>query len=428
MAADIPLRDATKDRYATQGDLLLVLNCGSSSIKFALFDTGQSPLPREPVWNGKVQGIGDRAPTYGETGVAPAPLVLDAQHPYFSALERICERVIARLGTRRLAAVAHRVVHGGSQYFEPIRVDASVLADLKTYIPLAPLHQPFAMEAIERLLLTYPALPQFACFDTGFHHTLPIVEQMLPLPYATWERGLRRYGFHGLSYEYLSVALPERHGELAQGRVIGAHLGSGASLCAMQGLQSVATTMGFSALDGLMMGTRCGALDPGAVIYLMEIEKLSLQEVAHMLYHDSGLLGVSGLSADPRVLLEAEGRDDAVGERARAALALYVRSIVREIGAMVAGLGGLDLLVFTAGIGEHSVAIRARVCEALGYFGIELDATANALNATTISTATSRVRVGIEPTNEEWIAARDAARLLLSGTASAAKLTRQSAR
>jgi acetate kinase len=412
MAADIPLSDATKDRYATQGDLLLVLNCGSSSIKFALFDVGQSPLPREPVWNGKVQGIGDRAPTYSETGVAPAPLALDAQHPYFSALERIRERVIARLGTRRLAAVAHRVVHGGSKYFHPIRVDTSVLADLKTYIPLAPLHQPFAMEAIERLLLTYPALPQFACFDTGFHHTLPIVEQMLPLPYATWERGLRRYGFHGLSYEYLSVALPERHGELAQGRVIGAHLGSGASLCAMQGLQSVATTMGFSALDGLMMGTRPGALDPGAVLYLMEIEKLTPQEVAHMLYHDSGLLGVSGLSADPRVLLEAEGRDDAVGERARAALALYVRSIVREIGGLVAVLGGLDLLVFTAGIGEHSVAVRARVCEALGFFGIELDAAANALNAITISTATSRVRVGIEPTNEEWIAARDAAQLL----------------
>jgi acetate kinase len=413
MASDISLSDATKDRYATQGDLLLVLNCGSSSIKFALFDAGQSPLPREPVWNGKVQGIGEPAPTYGETGVTPAPLVLDAQHPYFSALERIRERVIARLGTRRLAAVAHRVVHGGSQYFDPTRVDAEVLADLKTYIPLAPLHQPFALEAIERLLLTYPELPQFACFDTGFHHTLPIVEQMLPLPYATWERGLRRYGFHGLSYEYLSVALPERHGELAQGRVIAAHLGSGASLCAMQGMQSVATTMGFSALDGLMMGTRPGALDPGAVIYLMEIEKLTLKEVAHMLYHDSGLLGVSGLSPDPRVLLEAEGRDDAVGERARAALALYVRSIVREIGGMVAVLGGLDLLVFTAGIGEHSVVIRARVCEALGYFGIELDDAANALNAATISSAKSRVRVGIEPTNEEWIAARDSGQLLL---------------
>ena len=411
------MSDTTKDRYATQGDLLLVLNCGSSSIKFALFDAGQSPLPRAPVWNGKVQGIGGPAPTYGETGIEPAPLALDAQHPYLSALERIRERVIARLGARRLAGVAHRVVHGGSQYFEPIRVDASVLADLKTYIPLAPLHQPFALEAIERLLLTHPALPQFACFDTGFHHTLPVVEQMLPLPHATWERGLRRYGFHGLSYEYLSVALPGRHGELAQGRVIAAHLGSGASLCAMQGLQSVATTMGFSALDGLMMGTRPGALDPGAVLYLMEIEKLTPQEVAQMLYHDSGLLGVSGLSADPRVLLEAEGRDDAVGERARAALALYVRSIVREIGGLVAVLGGLDLLVFTAGIGEHSVAIRARVCEALGYFGIELEATANALNATTISTFTSRVRVGIEPTNEEWIAARDAARLLEAGGA-----------
>ena len=415
MTEKMPVSDTTQDRYTTQGDLLLVLNCGSSSIKFALFDTGQSPLPRTPVWNGKVQGIGEPNPSYGETGIAPAPLVLDAQHPYLSALERIREGVIARLGPRRLAAVAHRVVHGGSEYFNPIRVDAEVLTDLKTYIPLAPLHQPFALEAIERLLLTYPHLPQFACFDTGFHHTLPCVEQMLPLPYATWERGLRRYGFHGLSYEYLSVALPERHGELAQGRVIAAHLGSGASLCAMQGMESVATTMGFSALDGLMMGTRPGALDPGAVIYLMEIEKLSLKEVAHMLYHDSGLLGVSGLSADPRVLLEAEGRDDAVGERARAALALYVRSIVREIGGLVAVLGGLDLLVFTAGIGEHSVAIRARVCEALGYFGIELDAGANAVNATTISTAGSRVRVGVEPTNEEWIAARDTGLLLEGG-------------
>ena len=222
MGTGIPLSDATQDRYATRGDLLLVLNCGSSSIKFALFDAGQSPLPRTAVWNGKVQGIGGPAPTYGETGVAPEPLGLDAQHPYLSALERIRERVIARLGPRQLAAVAHRVVHGGSKYSDPIRVDAGVLADLKTYIPLAPLHQPFALEAIERLLLTYPDLPQFACFDTGFHHTLPIVEQMLPLPYATWERGLRRYGFHGLSYEYLSVALPERHGELAHGRVIAA--------------------------------------------------------------------------------------------------------------------------------------------------------------------------------------------------------------
>lgn len=414
------MNNTTQDRYATHGELLLVLNSGSSSIKFALFDAGQSPLPRTPVWNGKVQDIGGPAPTFGETGIEPAPLLLDAQHPYLSALEHIHARVIARLGARRLAAVAHRIVHGGQQYADPIRVDANVLADLKTFIPLAPLHQPFALEAIERMLLTHPDLPQVACFDTGFHHTLPIVEQMLPLPYAAWERGLRRFGFHGLSYEYLSVALPERHGELAQGRVIAAHLGSGASLCAMQGLQSVATTMGFSALDGLMMGTRPGALDPGVLLYLMETEKLTLAEVSHMLYHESGLLGVSGLSADPRVLLAAEGQDDGVGERARAALALYVRSIVRQIGAMVAVLGGLDLLVFTAGIGEHSVAIRARVCQALGCFGIELDAGANALNATIVSTTASRVRVGIEPTNEEWIAARDAGQLLLSGATNAA--------
>ena len=396
------------DRYSTRGDLLLVLNCGSSSIKFALFDAGQSPLPRTPVWNGKVQGVGDANPTYGETGITPAPLRLDAKLPYHSALEHIRARVIARLGGRRLAAVAHRVVHGGPEYFDPIRVDAEVLADLKTYIPLAPLHQPFALEAIEALLDTYPDLPQFACFDTGFHHTLPVVEKMLPLPHATWERGLRRYGFHGLSYDYLSVALPERHGDLARGRVICAHLGSGASLCAMKDLESVATTMGFSALDGLMMGTRTGSLDPGAVIYLMEIEKLTLEEVGRMLYHDSGLLGVSGLSPEPRVLIAAETRSDETGERARAALALYVRSIVREIGALIALLGGLDLLVFTAGVGEHSVEIRERVCKALGFLGLALDPNANAQHAGVISSSASRVRVGVEPTNEEWIAARDA--------------------
>ena len=191
----------------------------------------------------------------------------------------------------------------GAWRFEPVLVDAAVLADLKTYVPLAPLHQPFALEAIEALLELAPELPQVACFDTGFHHTIPDLEQILPLPWDAWERGLRRYGFHGLSYDYLSVALPERHGELARGRVIAAHLGSGASLCAMRGLKSVGTTMGFSSLDGLMMGTRTGALDPGAVLYLMEIEKLSLEEVGQVLYHRSGLLGVSGISPEPRVIV-----------------------------------------------------------------------------------------------------------------------------
>ena len=396
------------DRYPTRGDLVLVLNCGSSSIKFALFDAGQQPLPRQPVWNGKVQGIGGPSPSYGETGIEPAPVELDAASPYRAALQRIRQGVVARLRGRRLAAIAHRVVHGGSRYFAPTRVDEGVLADLKGYIPLAPLHQPFALEAIEILLRERPDIPQVACFDTGFHHTLPDVEKILPLPFDAWQRGLRRYGFHGLSYEYMATALPERHGELAKRRVVVAHLGSGASLCAMQGLQSVATTMGFSALDGLMMGTRTGALDPGALLYLMEIEKLSLEQVGQMLYHRSGLLGVSGISPEPRVIVRHEDDAGETGERARLALALYVRRIVREIGALAAVLGGLDLLVFTAGVGEHNAFVRERVCRDLAFLGIALDQGANAADAAIISTGDSRVRVGVEPTNEEWVAARDA--------------------
>lgn len=402
----------TDGRAATRGDLVLVLNCGSSSIKFALFDAGVDPLPRKPAWNGKVQGIGGPSSTYGETGIDPAPLDLAGEHPHLAALQRIRDGVVARLGDRRLAAVAHRVVHGGSRYFEPVRVDAGVLDDLRGYIPLAPLHQPFALEAIDILLRERPDLPQVACFDTGFHHTLPDVETLLPLPWDAWQRGLRRYGFHGLSYEYMATALPERHGALANGRVVVAHLGSGASLCAMQDLRSVATTMGFSALDGLMMGTRTGALDPGALLYLMEIEKLSLEDVAQTLYHRSGLLGVSGLSSEPRVIVRHEGDAGEAGERARLALALYVRRIVREIGAMAAVLGGLDLLVFTAGVGEHNAFVRERVCQDLTFLGIALDQGANAADAAIISADDSRVRVGVEPTNEEWVAARDALAVL----------------
>ena len=402
----------TADRYPTRGDLVLVLNCGSSSIKFALFDGGQDPLPREPAWNGKVQGIGGPSPTYGETGVEPAPVALDPAQPYRSALARIREGVVARLAGRRLAAVAHRVVHGGSKYFAPTRVDAGVLADLEGYIPLAPLHQPFALEAIAILLRELPDLPQVACFDTGFHHTIPDVEKLLPLPWDAWQRGLRRYGFHGLSYDYMATALPERHGDLARGRTVVAHLGSGASLCAMRDLQSMATTMGFSALDGLMMGTRTGALDPGAVLYLMEIEKLSLEEVAKILYHRSGRLGVSGISPEPRVIVRHEEDEGETGERARLALALYVRRIVREIGALAAVLGGLDLLVFTAGVGEHNAFVRERVCRDLAFLGLELDQGANEANAAIISSNASRVRVAVEPTNEEWVAARDALAVL----------------
>ena len=390
--------------------LVLVLNCGSSSIKFALFDTSVQPLARKPLWNGKVDGITGPAPTFGETGVPPGPVALDTAHPYNAALQHIRTRVLARMeqGGHRIAAVAHRVVHGGAKYSDPVRVDAAVLEDLRSYIPLAPLHQPFALEAIGALLQSNPDLPQVACFDTAFHHTLPDVEKMLPLSWDAWQRGLRRYGFHGLSYEFMSIALAERYGDAARGRTLVAHLGSGASLCALQGLQSVATTMGFSALDGLMMGTRCGALDPGAVLYLMEIEKLSLEEVGQLLYHQSGLLGISGVSSDPRDLLPLEAGNAQV----EAALALYVRRAVREIGALVAVLGGLDMLVFTAGIGEHNAVVRERICAGLAYLGIALDLQANNQSADCISSPASRIPVVVERTNEEWVAAWHACRLL----------------
>jgi acetate kinase len=388
--------------------MVLVLNCGSSSIKFALFNASQTPLPRTPVWSGKVEGIGTPETTCTETGQPTTTLMLDPANPYHAALAHIELRVQAQPGSDQLAAVAHRVVHGGAKYFKPVAVDAQVLADLRQLIPLAPLHQPFALETIEALLVRQPHLLQVACFDTAFHHTVRVVEQMLTLPHAAWERGLRRYGFHGLSYAYQAQALPQRYGDVARGRTLVAHLGSGASLCAMRNLQSVATTMGFSALDGLMMGTRCGSLDPGAVIYLMEIEKLSLEKVAHVLYRESGLLGVSGLSSDPRVLLAHEAENP----RAQAALALYVRRIVREMGALVAVLGGLDMLIFTAGVGEHNAVIRARVMEQLGYLGVELEARANDSGGPVISSPGSRVLVGVEPANEEWVAAMAAMRLV----------------
>jgi acetate kinase len=400
--------NADQEGSRSSGSYVLVLNCGSSSIKFAVFDASTDKLARSPLWNGKVQGIGGVKSDFGESGVVPFAVELDHEHPHRSALQLIRERVVERLHGRQIVAVAHRVVHGGAKYFAPARVDARLLADLRSYIPLAPLHQPFALEAMEILLQERPDIIQVACFDTAFHHTLPKVEQQLPLPYMAWDRGLRRYGFHGLSYEYMSHVLPERHGVLASGRVIVAHLGSGASLCAMQSLQSVATTMGFSALDGLMMGTRTGTLDPGAVIYLMEIEKLSLEEVGKILYHRSGLLGVSGVSSEPRVLLSLEHEASENGARSRDALALYVRRIIREIGALTAVLGGLELLVFTAGVGEHSAQIRARICEGLAYLGVRLDTVANDADAQVISSADSQIRVAIEPTNEEWVAARHA--------------------
>lgn len=394
------------NRVASAGEVLVVLNCGSSSIKFAVFDAAADPLPRKPVWNGKVQGIGGAKPDFGETGVVPFAIELDGTHPYRSALALIRERILARLDGRKIVAIAHRVVHGGSKYFKPTRIDAAVLADLKSFIPLAPLHQPFALEAIEILLREQPQLPQVACFDTGFHLTLPKVEQLLPLPHAFWERGLRRYGFHGLSYDYMATALPERHGDLARGRVIVAHLGSGASLCALRDRRSVDSSLGFTALDGLCMGTRPGTLDPGIVLYLFQGLGMSAKDVETVLYRRSGLLGISGISSDMRDLLASDAAS------ARLAIDYFVYRATREIGALTAVLGGLDAIVFTAGIGEHSAVIRRRICEASAWLGLQLDLAANDAHATCISAATSKVSAWMIPTNEELMIARHTGRLL----------------
>ena len=390
---------------------IVVLNCGSSSIKFALFDTAVWPLPRSPAFAGQLDGIGGARQRLIENHEQPTAVRLDPDRPYDAALRLVRERIERWTQGRSPAVVAHRVVHGGSRYTAPVIVDAAVLAELKRLIDLAPLHQPHALRALEFLLAEAPDVPQVACFDTAFHETLPEVERLLPLPASLHTRGIRRYGFHGLSYEYMAAVLPERHGSVARGRTIVAHLGSGASLCALRELRSVATTMGFSALDGLMMGTRCGSLDPGVLLHLMQVERFDHQKLVNLLYHQSGLLGVSGLSASPQALLAAEGTNP----QARAALELYVRRIVREIGALTAVLGGLDMLAFTAGVGEHSGPLRERICAAFEWLGVRLDDAANRANAETISAPGSRVRVVVEPTNEEWIAARHALRFFRAG-------------
>ncbi|KVH42769.1 acetate/propionate family kinase [Burkholderia diffusa] len=388
---------------------LLVVNAGSSSVKFSIFAYPPHGDPvRRPLHDGEAVAAGNGVSIRFDAD-PDGSLPLVAGDPYRAVLAQVAMWIRVKLPHVTLGAIAHRVVHGGARYVEPVVVDDDVLRALRTLTPLAPLHQPHSLDAIDVLRDAFPDVPQIAVFDTAFHRTLPRVEQLLPLPHAWFDQGVRRYGFHGLSYEYLSVALAESFGARAHGRVIAAHLGSGASLCALRDCRSVATTMGFSALDGLMMSTRCGTLDPGVVLHLLEVGKLSGDALGHMLYHESGLKGVSGASGDPRVLLACEAAGDVP---ARDALALYVHRIVRETGALTALLGGLDMLVFTAGIGEHSAQLRERICASLGWLGIALDARANAAHAHVVSSASSAVTVVVEPTNEAWVAARAAVRVL----------------
>jgi acetate kinase len=392
-------------------DIILVLNAGSSSIKFAVYRTDALEL----VGDGQVEGIGVR-PHFVVRDASRASLADEALEATRAADHRgaigvIRDWLVAHRGGGRLAAVGHRVVHGGDAYARPVLIDDAVLTALVRLIPLAPLHQPHHLAAIRAVRAALPELPQIACFDTAFHRTQPAVAQSFALPREITAEGVRRYGFHGLSYEYIASMLPELAPPIADRRVVVAHLGNGASLCAMRGGRSVATTMGFTALDGLPMGTRCGAIDPGVVLYLMEAKGMSARDVEALLYKKSGLLGVSGLSSDMRVLLAS---DD---PRAREAIDLFVYQTGRALGSLAAALGGLDGIVFTAGIGEHSHEIRELVCRDATWLGVRLDRSANRDGARRISAADSAVSAWIIPTDENLMIARHTRAVLDKSTA-----------
>jgi acetate kinase len=304
--------------------------------------------------------------------------------------------------------LGHRVVHGGIRHSKPARVTPELLAELEELVPLAPLHEPHNLAPIRTAMEISPELPQVACFDTAFHRTAPELEQAFALPYTLYDEGVRRYGFHGLSYEYIASVLPERAPEIAEGRVIVAHLGNGCSACAMQARRSIATTMGFTALDGIPMGTRCGALDPGVLLHLLQQKAMTADALVDLLYRRSGMLGLSGVSSDFRELL-------ASGEpRARFAIDFFCYNIARHIGSLAAALGGLDGLVFTAGVGENAAAIRNKICEACAWLGLELDAAANNQHQTRISTPNSRVAAFVIRTDENLMIARHARALIPS--------------
>lgn len=390
---------------------ILSLNAGSSSIKFAIYDVVDLVSGQRRA-HGQIEGIGS-APHFVVRDAHGAVLTeqrwpADSTLDHEALLPTLLDWITSHLGARSLAAVGHRIVHGGATYLQPLLLTDAITTDLARFIPLAPLHQPHNLAAVRAMRKLRPDVAQVGCFDTAFHHSMDATVTRLALPRQYAEQGMRRYGFHGLSYEYLAGRLRELEPTLARGRVIAAHLGNGASLCAMHDGRSVDTTMGFTALDGLMMGTRCGSIDPGALLYLQQQRGMSASALEHMLYHDSGLLGVSGISNDMRTLLAS---DD---PHAREAVDLYVFRIARETGAMATSLGGLDGLVFSAGIGEHAPAIRAAVCARLAWLGIRFDHAANTANAGVISTPDSRVQVRVIGTDEEVIVARQTCALVLA--------------
>jgi acetate kinase len=396
----------------------LVLNAGSSSIKFALFPFASAGKRERPLYHGEIEDIGDaehaaRLAIRDANGKPVASSALGAKVTHEQALAASLDWIASEGSSIELTAAGHRVVHGGVEFTAPVRITPAVVAKLAALSPLAPMHQPHNLAAIAALGKLHPTLPQVACFDTSFHTSQPHVATAFALPRALSQKGVRRYGFHGLSYEYIASVLPEHLGPAADRKVVIAHLGHGASMCAMSARRSVATTMGFSALDGLVMGRRCGSLDPGVILYLLESEHRTAAEVSDLLYKQSGLFGVSGISDDMRDLL-ASPRPEAAE-----AVELFVYRIVRELGSLTAALGGLDALVFTGGIGEHAAEIRARVCAASAWLGTRLDDEANAAGGPRISAKNSAVAVLALATDEELMIARHV-RAVLRQPASAA--------
>jgi len=389
-------------------DAIAVLNAGSSSLKFSLFAQAGDDL--ELVVRGQAEGL-QTAPSFVARSASGQTL---ASHDWGEgtplghdgALEHIVAFLQDKAQGLRLLGVGHRVVHGGLKYAQPVRMDRAVVQELEQFIPLAPLHQPHNLTPIRLMLERQPGLPQVACFDTAFHRAQPEVAQMFALPKELHDEGVRRYGFHGLSYEYIASKLPRLDARAATGRTVVLHLGNGASMCALAAGRSVASTMGFTAVDGLPMGTRCGALDPGVILYLMDQRGMDARAIEKLIYNQSGLLGVSGVSSDMRTLLASR--------EARAALAvdLYVYRIGRELGSLAAALGGLDAIVFTGGIGENSAEIRARVCRSAAWLGVELVEPSNQAGGPRISSVLSPTAAWVLPTNEELMIARHTQRLL----------------
>ncbi|MHC5113029.1 MAG: acetate/propionate family kinase [Planctomycetota bacterium] len=396
-------------------EMILTINAGSSSVKFAVFDAG-APEP-ELVARGQVEGI----------GTAPHFVARDAEghllaESYWEsvggggharAFRQIEQWLPSVVEGRPLLGVGHRVVHGGTRYTQPVLIDDEVIAELTRLVPLVPLHQPHHLAAIRAVADVHPEVPQVACFDTAFHQDRPEVSTRLGLPFEMHERGVRRYGFHGLSYEYIASRLASIAPDLVRGRVVVAHLGSGSSMCAIRDGRTVETSMGFSGLDGLPMGTRCGALDPGVPLFLLGGERMPVQDLEDLLYKRSGLLGISGVSNDMRAL---RASDD---PRARDAIDFYVYRIGQELGALTASLGGLDALVFTAGVGEHDADLRAAVCRDAAWLGVEIDEAANEQHAPRISAGDTSPSVWVIPTDEERMIAMHTGRLLAGGATAA---------